>query len=74
MKELNFENFRILGLYVFNRIDYSKFLKLMEITNDNYAMEKWQKFRSNPFGFMIEYELFFNNILKTIIEKENYKG
>jgi hypothetical protein len=69
---MNFQDLRKLGLYLYNNINYQKFLELMEIDDDSYALEKWNKFNENYLLFLIQYENFANNVLKEIeVKNEN---
>jgi hypothetical protein len=79
MKNLTYENFRIFGLYVYNRVDYNKFKKLFEKVfnehNEHYIESKWLEFNSEPLEFVMKLnsEEFFNLIVEEI-NKSNYKG
>jgi hypothetical protein len=67
------QEFRIIGLYLYNRVDYNKFSELLGDYEEPYVREKWLSFTSNPLSFCLNNIEFLENVIKDIKES-NYKG
>jgi hypothetical protein len=66
-------DFRIIGLYLYNRVDYNKFEELIEDSDNWYLEDKWNSFINEPLKFCLNHPVFLENVIKDI-EKTNYQG
>jgi hypothetical protein len=79
---MKYEEFRIIGLFCLNQVDYNMFKRFLNemITDGNgevaesYVTEKWMDFRNRPLEFLIGYDKKLFDLIKNEIEIRNYKG
>jgi len=72
--------FRLICLYIFNKVDFDKFcdifaelFNIYKKDNYDYLLGKWDDFNRNQMSFIINHKGFDEVVLK-MIKKENYQG
>jgi hypothetical protein len=77
---LKVEDLDLLHKYLYNKVDFDEFKKLLEIeipfVDDNYAKEKWEIFNKNQISFICSI-MGSQKMLDKVIEdikNKNYEG
>ena len=74
---MDYNNINILRKFLYNRVDYDYFKKLLEKAYDRnfdefYIMEKFEVFISRPFDVVLSFGEGFINIIAEEIERIGY--
>ena len=74
---MEFEEIRVITMYISNRVDERKFVELMmpRYNDERYIKRLWNNFRDNPIMFIVarnEVELL--ELIQKEISDTNYKG
>ena len=73
---IEFDDIKIFQKFLFNRVDYKLFSEAISIisTDDGYINEKWEKFKKNQIGFLVDFD---SNVFKFLLCEMyslDYKG
>jgi hypothetical protein len=76
---MEFKDYKLFWLYIYNRMDYNKFRTLFDRANNTnfepyYINEKWTEFNNNPAAFIMTHNKSFFGLIQESIRKENYQG